>query len=64
MIVNGIEMKFNTNITVIELLQKLEIDKDKVVIEINLEIISKENYNDRIINEDDKIEIVGFVGGG
>ncbi len=64
MIVNGIEMKFNTNITVIELLQKLEIDKDKVVIEINLEIIPKENYNDRIINEDDKIEIVGFVGGG
>lgn len=64
MIVNGIEMKFDTNITVIELLQKLEIDKDKVVIEINLEIIPKENYSDRIINDDDKVEIVGFVGGG
>ena len=64
MIVNGIEMKFDTNITVIELLQKLEIDKDKVVIEINLEIIPKENYSNRIINDDDKIEIVGFVGGG
>lgn len=64
MILNGKEMKLTKSMTVIELLEQLELNKDKVVVEINLEILPKESYSDRIINDDDKIEIVGFVGGG
>lgn len=64
MILNSKEMKLDHSMTVVDLLKELEIHKDKVVIEINFEIIPKESYSGRIINNDDNIEIVGFVGGG
>lgn len=64
MIVNGKEMNFEENITIDELLNKLNLSKDKVVVELNLEIICKEEYSTRLINHEDKIEIVSFVGGG
>lgn len=64
MILNGKEMKLDHSMTVVDLLKELEIHKDKVVVEINFEIIPKESYSGRIINNDDNIEIVGFVGGG
>ncbi|WP_200905853.1 sulfur carrier protein ThiS [Caloranaerobacter sp. TR13] len=64
MIVNGKEMSFETEITIDNLLKSLGIDKDKVVVEVNFEIVPKEKYTDRIINKEDKVEIVSFVGGG
>ena len=64
MIVNGREMSFEVSITIDDLLNKLNLSKDKVVVELNLEIISKEEYSTRLINHEDKIEIVSFVGGG
>ncbi|KPU26500.1 thiamine biosynthesis protein ThiS [Caloranaerobacter sp. TR13] len=63
-IVNGKEMSFETEITIDNLLKSLGIDKDKVVVEVNFEIVPKEKYTDRIINKEDKVEIVSFVGGG
>ncbi|WP_069649038.1 sulfur carrier protein ThiS [Caloranaerobacter ferrireducens] len=64
MIVNGKEMNFETEITVDDLLKNLGLDKDKVVVEVNFEIVPKEKYTDRILNKEDKVEIVSFVGGG
>lgn len=64
MIVNGTNMKHTENMTISKLLTKLDLDKEKVVVEINFKIIIKEDFDERIINEDDKIEIVGFIGGG
>ena len=64
MIVNGKKSDFDAGITVNELLQKLNLSKDKVVVEVNLEIIAKEQYVARALNTGDKVEIVSFVGGG
>lgn len=63
MLVNGREMDFE-NITILMLLQNLNLDINKVVVEVNLEIVSKENYPDYILNGEDKVEIISFVGGG
>lgn len=64
MIVNGKEMKYEHGMNIADLLKKLNLDKEKVVVEINFEIVTKEKFDDRIIKSDDKIEIVGFIGGG
>ncbi len=64
MIVNGNEVNFDDNITVSQLLSKLDINPDTVVVEVNLEIVSKDNYSDYILNKEDKIEIINLVGGG
>ena len=55
-IVNG------TNLN--ELLNKLKIQKNKVAVEVNGVILEKNKYLNLILNKDDKVEIVHFIGGG
>ena len=47
-----------------ELLNKLQLQKNKVAIEVNGEIIEKNKYTNLILRRDDKVEIVHFIGGG
>ena len=47
-----------------ELLNKLKIHKNKVAIEVNGKIVEKNKYSNLILNKDDKVEIVHFIGGG
>ena len=64
MIINGIEMDFENDITITTLLNNLNLCAEKVVIEVNYEIVSKENYENHKLYERDSIEVVSFVGGG
>ena len=61
---NGDPYEINIGLNLNELLNKLKIEKNKVAIEINGEIIHKEKYPDFVLNKDDKVEIVHFIGGG
>jgi len=61
--VNGSEMNVKAK-TIAELLQELEINPQRVVVEVNLEIIKKDRFIDYKIKDGDSIEIVNFVGGG
>ena len=47
-----------------ELLNKLKIQKNKVAIEVNGEIVQKDKYANLFLNKNDKVEIVHFIGGG
>jgi len=59
---NPYEISSGTNLN--ELLNNLKIEKNKVAIEINGEIVEKKKYLNLILNQDDKVEIVHFIGGG
>ena len=56
------EISDGTNLN--ELLNNLKIQKNKVAIEVNGEIVEKNKYPNLILNKDDKVEIVHFIGGG
>lgn len=62
-VINGKEKIIDSDSTIQRLLKDLEIKGPMVVVEKNLEIVSKERYND-FIKEGDRLEIVGFFGGG
>lgn len=64
MIVNGKEMHFEDVVTVQELLQNLNIQPDRVVVEVDMDIITKDQYSIKKLNSDSKVEIIRFVGGG
>ncbi|WNS76442.1 sulfur carrier protein ThiS [Bacillus sp. DTU_2020_1000418_1_SI_GHA_SEK_038] len=49
--------------TVQQLLQHLELSKRIVIVEVNKEIVQKDQYN-RPIRERDQVEMIHFVGGG
>ena len=56
------EIKNGTNLN--ELLNMLKIQKSKVAIEVNGEIVEKKKYQYLTLNKNDKVEIVHFIGGG
>ena len=61
---NGDLYEINNGTSLNELLNKLKIQKNKVAIEVNGEIIEKNKYPNLILNKNDKVEIVQFIGGG
>ena len=50
--------------TVNELLTFYQLQDRIVIIEINMDITEKENYQSTMLCDGDKIEIIHFVGGG
>ncbi len=50
--------------TVLNLLSSLGIHKDRVAVEVNLDIIKKKSYETHLLHEGDEVEVVNFVAGG
>lgn len=62
--INGENKFIPQNISIVELLEIFKINKERVVIELNKEILRKDGFSITTIKENDEIEIVTFVGGG
>jgi thiazole synthase len=62
--INGEPRKFETPLTVEQLLARIGLDPRKVAVERNLEIVPKSNYGAQALTDGDKLEIVHFIGGG
>jgi thiamine biosynthesis protein ThiS len=61
---NGEFYELDEPLSVADLLAKLSIDPRRVAVEHNLEILRRTQYEDTLVHEGDRIEIVNFVGGG
>ncbi len=61
---NGKTHHLKKSLNVSQLLNSLMINKKKVAIEINGEVLSKDNYDSYRIKQNDVVEIVTFIGGG
>ena len=62
--INGKFSTINKNLSIINFLKEIKITIKKVEIELNKEIIDKNNLNIIKLKKNDKIEIVHFIGGG
>ncbi len=62
--INGEEKEIEAGLSVTELLEKLAIRPGRVVVELNLNILSRDAHGTTLLQEGDKLEIVHFVGGG
>jgi len=62
--VNGEAADIEDGITVAGLLDNLQIGRERVAVEVGLEIVPKAKYDSFILSDGDAIEIVHFVGGG
>ena len=61
---NGEPFEIEQPLSVVALLDKLEIDARRVAVEHNLTIIKRQRFPEVIVNDGDQVEIVNFVGGG
>lgn len=63
-IVNGEEKQIQNPANIKYLTGLYKFDLSKIVIELNGKILKKEEWEQVHLKENDKIEIVSFVGGG
>jgi sulfur carrier protein len=50
--------------TVADLLRDLAITTERVAVELNLEILDRQHFEQRRLKEGDRVEILSFIGGG
>ena len=63
-VVNGKNLEIKKSATIINLLKNLKIEDKVMAVAVNMEIVKKNNWESCIIKENDKIELLQFVGGG
>ena len=61
---NGKNISIKPNFSILDLLKKYKLVNKKIAIEQNGIIISKIYYKKKYLKNDDKVEIVHFIGGG
>jgi thiamine biosynthesis protein ThiS len=61
---NGEPFELEQPLSLVALLEKLDIDLRRVAIEHNLAIIKRQRFPEVMIQDGDQLEIVNFVGGG
>ena len=61
---NGKKISIKKNTSIFDILIKFNLNNKKVAIEHNGQIIQKVNYRKKYLKNDDKLEIVHFIGGG
>ncbi len=61
---NGKDREIASDLTVMGLLESLELNPHMVVVELNREILSRDVIGDVRVEDGDQVEVVHFVGGG
>jgi len=61
---NGKKISIKSRSTIYELLKKFKLNNKKVAIEHNGIIIPKTHYKKKYVKNNDKLEVVHFIGGG
>lgn len=63
-LINGKIIPLENSSNVAEMIQERQITGTMFVVEKNLQIVQKEDYENTSVKENDVFEIVGFFGGG
>lgn len=63
-VVNGKDIDTTESITLLSFLESQEMKPDQVVAAINDDIIEREQYSSVILQSNDKLDLMSFVGGG
>ena len=64
LIINGEQKSFEKELTLAEFVDSLDLKGRKVAVELNLEVIRKDDWETTTLSDNDRIEVVHFVGGG
>ena len=62
--INGRKIALKQNFSILDLLKKYNLNRKKVAVELNGKILPQNEYNSKKLKNNDKIEIVQFIGGG
>jgi len=62
--VNGEIRELSGVASLAELITHLELPATRIAVEVNREVVRRNDWSGTMLHEDDRVEIVHFVGGG
>ena len=62
--INGEARELDDGLTVDAMLDALELPKQRVAIELNRRVVRKQEWESTAVADNDRVEVVHFVGGG
>jgi thiamine biosynthesis protein ThiS len=62
--INGESKEVADGLTLAALIAQLGSKPDRVAVELNLDIVPRDRWKDTVLRNNDRLEIVHFVGGG
>ncbi len=62
--VNGESREVQGNPSLAELINQLDLPAARIAVELNREVVRRSEWGGTMLRDDDRIEIVHFVGGG
>lgn len=64
LIINGEPRSYSGDLTLAGLVEQLGLKPDRVAVELNRAIIAREKWPQTALQDNDRLEVVHFVGGG
>lgn len=62
--INGESREVSGTPSLAELISQLDLPSARIAIELNREVMRRNDWGTTVLRDDDRIEIVHFVGGG
>lgn len=62
--VNGVSMEVQEGMSLLTFIVGRGLNPSSVIVEYNLNIIQRENWDTVFLTQEDQLQIVSFVGGG
>jgi len=62
--VNGESRELSGSPSLADLITQLELPATRIAVEVNREVVRRNDWSGTMLHEDDRVEIVHFVGGG
>ena len=63
-LINGKEVKIEKDLSLYEILKENKFDPHFVAVEVNEELVKRENFKNFLVKDGYKEEVFSFVGGG
>ncbi|MBE0497703.1 MAG: sulfur carrier protein ThiS [Campylobacterales bacterium] len=62
--VNGETKEYESELTLLEMMKKLGISDKVMAAAVNMNIVKQESWKTYLLKDEDKVELLDFVGGG
>ncbi|XVL42500.1 sulfur carrier protein ThiS [Staphylococcus equorum] len=63
-IINGDNFTFDRALSIQEVIQELDLDETRMIVEHNEQLIQREQFSQHKVTDEDRLELLEFVGGG
>lgn len=62
--VNGTSTQVERPMTIDELIQHVDVPKNYLAVEVNEDVVPREQHGEYVVADGDRVEVVTLVGGG